>query len=254
MDWYDPLEWLERFDAPVRLAWQGQQLVGLLAASLPVNGASWLRLAVLHDRVLAHQVFAALWHDLAEALIGMGTEQVHSLIARPWIKPQISKLGFHFVEDVITLQRNGSYVPVETAQNVTIRPSQPKDLLSIVEIDDAAFSPPWQMTARELQQALDVAAVCTVAEHNQRIVGYQISTVYSDDAHLARLAVAPWLQGQGIGALLLDNLLQHFSRRHITTMTVNTQISNIRSQRLYRRFGFYRNGNDLQVWSITLQP
>ena len=252
MDWYEPLDWLAQFEAPVKLAWQGRRLVGLLAASSPVNSASWLRLAALHDRISADQVFAPLWCDLSQALLERGCNQVHVLIAQPWIKHHLRGSGFHFVEDVVTLQRNGSYVPAAAPDDIIIRLAQPDDLLSIARVDDAAFSPPWQMTESELWQAQRVAAICTVATHEQQIVGYQISTLYSDDAHLARLAVAPQQQGRGIGALLVDDLLHRFSRRHVATMTVNTQISNLRSQRLYRRFGFYRNGYDLPVWSAML--
>jgi ribosomal-protein-alanine N-acetyltransferase len=108
------------------------------------------------------------------------------------------------------------------------------------------------MTRSELHQAQRVAAFCTLAKHNDSIVGYQISTQYRDGAHLARLGVDPEWQGQGIGTLLLQNLLSRFYQRQITTVTVNTQASNIRSQRLYRDFGFYRNGYDLPVWSVSL--
>ena len=91
-----------------------------------------------------------------------------------------------------------------------------------------------------------------MAVQNDAIIGYQISTVYRDGAHLARLAVDPAVQGQGVGKALLADTLRRFFRRGVYSMTVNTQASNGRSQRLYHQFNFERNGNDLPVWSIRL--
>jgi RimJ/RimL family protein N-acetyltransferase len=38
----------------------------------------------------------------------------------------------------------------------------------------------------------------------------------------------------------------------VRSLTVNTQASNHRSQRLYLRYGFERNGYDLGVWQAHL--
>jgi ribosomal protein S18 acetylase RimI-like enzyme len=93
-----------------------------------------------------------------------------------------------------------------------------------------------------------VRRICTVAERDSAIIGYQLSTLYFDGGHLARLAVHPSAQGGGVGAALLHDLIQRFMRRGVGSITVNTQASNTRSQRLYQRFGFERNGYDLPVW------
>ena len=52
-------------------------------------------------------------------------------------------------------------------------------------------------------------------------------------------------------ALLID-LLRRFERRSVRAMTVNTQSSNLRSQRLYTGFGFERTGYDLPVWTVEI--
>jgi RimJ/RimL family protein N-acetyltransferase len=36
-------------------------------------------------------------------------------------------------------------------------------------------------------------------------------------------------------------------------MSVNTQAHNLASQRLYRHFGFRRNGYDPPVWSLDIE-
>jgi ribosomal-protein-alanine N-acetyltransferase len=252
MDWYEPVEWLQTHHAPVRLAWQGERLAGILAVSEPLNGASWLRIAALHDYAPAHAVLAALWRDIQPDLHALNVQSVSLLMTRNWIKPHLRELDFEFTEDVITLQRSGRFVAHVTNHAMRVRSIRPDDLGRLAEIDQVAFRPPWQMTLEEIRQAQRIAEISTVAELGQQVVAFQISTMYREGAHLARLAVAPQHQGQGIGSALLHDLLRRFAQQHITSITVNTQASNLRSQRLYHSFGFSRNGYDLPVWSIQL--
>jgi ribosomal protein S18 acetylase RimI-like enzyme len=108
------------------------------------------------------------------------------------------------------------------------------------------------MMEMDLRFARKIAAVHTVAVLDNEIVGYQLSTQYRQSGHLARLAVSPDMQGFGIGAALLDDMIRRFLRRRVRTVTVNTQESNVRSQRLYEQYGFRRNGYDLPVYTINL--
>jgi [ribosomal protein S18]-alanine N-acetyltransferase len=252
LDWYEPVEWLSQYSVPVRLAWHGKRLAGLLAVSRPLNGASWMRIAALDNYGPAHTIFPALWHDLLLELRGLEIETVSLLVMRPWIKSYLRELHFDFVEDVVTLERNGTHLPEPPATPVLIRHLEAADLLRAARIDQAAFGPPWHMTFEEVRQASRIAEICTVAECSGQIAGYQISTLYRSGAHLARLAVDPVYQGQGIGSALLYDLLRRLIQRRLTTITVNTQASNLRSQRLYQRFGFQRNGYDLPVWRYSL--
>jgi ribosomal-protein-alanine N-acetyltransferase len=119
----------------------------------------------------------------------------------------------------------------------------------MVDVDHAAFSPLWQLSYSDLFHAQRIATRCTLAVKHDRIIGYQLSTMYRQTGHLARLAVLPEHQGTGVGAALLDNLIRYFIGRSVRTLTVNTQGTNTRSQRLYTRSGFRRNGYDLAVWT-----
>jgi ribosomal protein S18 acetylase RimI-like enzyme len=104
----------------------------------------------------------------------------------------------------------------------------------------------------ELRQANRISAASTVAEIDGSIVGYEISTLYFDGAHLARLAVSPHAQGHGVARALLLDTLRRFERRGVHVITVNTQAGNLRSQRLYTSFGFERTGYDLPVWMVGI--
>jgi ribosomal protein S18 acetylase RimI-like enzyme len=253
LDWYEAIDWLQRFRVPARLAWQGDRLAGVMAVSQPLNGALWLRVVALHDQAPAHAVMAALWQDLLPEIQQLPASTISVLIPRNWIKNFLRELDFGFVEDVVTMERSGTMLPQLRPDSITVRAIQPGDLQVLTALDQAAFDPPWQMTFDEIRAAQRMAAQATAAELDGQLVGYQVSTVYEDGAHLARLAVDPTFQGRGIGSRLLHDVLERFLNRRIRTMTVNTQASNIRSQDLYRRFGFRRNGYDLPVWSLDIE-
>ena len=119
-------------------------------------------------------------------------------------------------------------------------------------VDNAAFAPLWQYSARDLRDASRVVARFTLAKLNGRVVGYQLSTTYKDSAHLVRLATSPSLQGMGVGSMLLGEAIEHFLKRRYTEMTVNTQADNRVSQQLYRRFGFTEIGQSVPVWAIAI--
>lgn len=254
LDWQTIEGWLDSLASPMWLAWQGERLIGLLAASEPVEGMCWLRLAAIHDEVLSPQeVLNELWQPLANELHHMGVRRVALLLLRDWLKPFLAAMGFVYDEHIVTLFRGGHQPPSQIpASNLQIRVVTSADLDTMVAIDHAAFPPMWRMSRSDLREAWRISAVCTLALQGDTPVGYELCTQAQDAAHLARLAVKPEIQGTGVGAVLLADALSRFARRNIHSMTVNTQSSNIRSQRLYVRYGFVRNGYDLPVYFADL--
>jgi ribosomal protein S18 acetylase RimI-like enzyme len=198
-------------------------------------------------------VINLLWESLLPELRTLGVRTVALLMIRNWISSYVSPLGFHFVEEIITFRRPQLEISPDTPPaGLAIRLTQPEDLAAILDMDNRAFVPPWQMEREELRQAERISAACTVAELDGKLVGYQLSTLYFDGSHLARLAVVPEAQGIGVARTLLIDLLRRFARRGVYSMTVNTQSSNTRSQRLYTGFGFERTGYDLPVWMVEI--
>jgi ribosomal-protein-alanine N-acetyltransferase len=252
LDWHETDAWIESQDAILRLAWHKGHLVGLMGLSAPLNRACWIRLAAVEDSFYDPEgVLCALWDDLIRQLYGQ-IEIVALLAVHDWITHYVPTLGFAYGEDIITLARSGYELPPPLPDAPTIRPAEMRDLPAMAAVDQTAFAPPWQLSQEEIRQAYRISSSCTVAVKDDAIVGYQLSTLYFDGAHLARLAVLPQAQGSGVGGALLGDLLRRFFRRGVYSMTVNTQSSNYRSRRLYTRFGFRPNGFDLPYWSTHL--
>jgi ribosomal-protein-alanine N-acetyltransferase len=252
-DWYTAERWLDQQSVPVLLAWEGPLLMGVLGASDPLNGASWLRLMVVRDSADRAAVMSRLWDIMRESLRGMGVREVWLLATSDWVKEVAPVFDARQAETIITLRRTEIDLPPVLNHDVRVRPvHMEQDLGEITRVDHAAFTPPWQLAQSDLRQAIRIASSCTLALLDGEVVGYQLSTRHRESGHLARLAVVPGLQGSGVGGALLNGLLAQFSTRGVHTMTVNTQNSNTRSQRLYSYYHFQRNGYDLPAWLVTL--
>ncbi|NWF69298.1 MAG: GNAT family N-acetyltransferase [Chloroflexi bacterium] len=254
LDWQTAEEWLNACESPAWLAWQGERLVGMMAAGQPVEHTCWIRLAALHDdALLAAEILRLLWERVRADLRALGVRQAALLLVRDWLKTYLAALGFQYDEHIITLFR-GTHQPLpgETPPEIVIRTVGGSDMDAVLAIDHAAFPALWRLSKDDLYAARRVAAICTLAQRRQQMLGYQLCTQTRDSAHLARLAVRPEAQGTGVGAALLHDVLRRFARRNIYTMSVNTQASNLRSQKLYQRCGFVRNGYDLPVYLADL--
>ena len=73
------------------------------------------------------------------------------------------------------------------------------------------------------------------------MVGYGGLIAYDDEAHVATLGVTAALQGEGIGSLLLDDLLAEADRRSPVVL-LEVRADNAKAQGLYSRRGFVEIG------------
>ncbi len=251
-DWYTTERWLDYQSVPVLLAWRDGKLQGVLGVADPLGQTSWLRLIAVRDKAPVDGVLGALWDIMRQTLKPLGVKTLWLLVASDWLTQYAPLFGAQPLERIVTLRRDARSLPPLRNTAVRVRPAEWQDLAEMTRIDHAAFSPPWQLSQSDLRQAMRLAASCTVAMLEERIVGYQLSTRHRESGHLARLAVEPDVQGCGVGGALLNRLLLYFHERSVHVVTVNTQETNTRSQRLYNYYGFFRNGYDLPVWCSTL--
>jgi len=255
LDWYRSDEWLDMRDNITLLAFDADVLVGALGVSAPAGGTCWVRVLVIDDTMEHANVLPALWERVRAELAQAQVQTAAALLLEGWVSPHLYTMGMSHSEDIVTLSRSGHLPPkpLKRRSMVTIRMATVDDLPKMIAIDHAAFQPLWRMTGDEIRRAKKLAAVCTLAlTAKNQVVGYQLSTLYNRSGHLARLAVSPQAQNMGVGAALMDDLLWRFIRREVQTITVNTQASNDRSQRLYQRHEFRLNGHSLQVWMARL--
>lgn len=70
------------------------------------------------------------------------------------------------------------------------------------------------------------------------------------DTHINRLAVLPKYQGKGIGKQIMKKAINILWEKGIKTLTLNTQISNVKSRPLYEGLGFVEKGTSYVLEKI----
>ncbi|MER6024923.1 ribosomal protein S18-alanine N-acetyltransferase [Streptomyces sp. NPDC001851] len=100
-----------------------------------------------------------------------------------------------------------------------------------------------------------------VAETDGRIVGYAGLVAAGEQGDVQTIAVARDLQGTGLGARLLAELLRAATAFECQEVMLECRVDNVRAQKLYERFGFepigfrrgyYQPGNvDALVMRLT---
>jgi len=125
----------------------------------------------------------------------------------------------------------------------------------VAQADASAFDEVWRFSNPVLARALGAASCFRVAEQDGAVVGYSCAVSVEDEAHVTRIAVRADQQRRGIGAALLADTLAHLeSDWGARVVTLNTQASNLTSQRLYRRFGFEEVQPVMRVLCRQLTP
>ncbi len=142
-----------------------------------------------------------------------------------------------------------------------VRSATSNDIEAITQIERLAFTDPWSRASFESLLGFAHVRFC-VAERcdapgvvrddvrpRAEVAGYAVAWIAADEAELANVAVAPSLRGRGVGALLLDAVIDDVTRRGAVSIFLEVRESNAAARRLYaarrfvevgRRRGYYR--------------
>jgi len=269
LDWWLVQEWALS-DAFIAVGREQDLLGAMLAAPVLLDDinrlasarsdAAWLRWCAIRDGVSATPLVRAMVQACSAALQRAGVGRL-MCVAEPvhWLTPHLRDLGFRRVDDVVTLAlrradwRAGPRA-LRPAPAIRARLAEASDMPAVLDVDNRAFEPQWRLSAQALDHAWRVSAILQVAEWAGQVAGYLLATRLGDEAHIARLAVSPHCQGQGIGSALLHSaLVRLLDSGAVQLVTLNTQASNAASLALYRRFGFQPARPRLRVMSLNLE-
>jgi ribosomal-protein-alanine N-acetyltransferase len=116
------------------------------------------------------------------------------------------------------------------------------DLPAVLALEEELFAPDtWTAAMYRDELSRTDTRWYLVAEDGEAIVGYGGLIAYPDEAHVATIGVARARQGEGIGATLLDALLEEADRRSPVVL-LEVRADNEVAQTLYRRRGFAEIG------------
>jgi len=117
------------------------------------------------------------------------------------------------------------------------------DLAQVARIEERIFPFPWSFGnfADSLAAGYD-GWVFEAQLEPRDLLGYAIVMWLPDEVHLLNLSVDAAMQGRGLGAQMLDWLMQDASRRGARSILLEVRPSNTPALRLYERKGFARVG------------
>ena len=250
LDWRTPLEWL---GAPFYWALEeGRQITAALACPTEAEGIAWVRLFVYAGRWSAENAWNLLWDTAKQEIARAGGATVAAIAMQPWFQHVLAMSRFENRQNIVMLEWQYQPWALFEAPGIRIRKMQEGDLPAVERTDAAAFPPLWQNPIETLRRGFGQALFATVAENENGIVGYQISTGGRTRAHLARLAVDPSMQGRGVGRMLLGDLFTSLYQYGIPKLSVNTQSDNQTSLSLYKKMGFLLTGEQYRVYTFNI--
>ena len=249
LDWHQPLEWLG--EEPFWLMENTQCLQAALAMPADPPGVAWIRIFACLQSARTLEA----WQTLLEKSLLFYSNQPANIAAiglTTWFSSLLRSSGFREYQDIIVLQHSLTDACLGTPKRpgITIRPIRSTDMESVLHADQAAFENIWQVSAQGLAHACQIATYTSVAEMDGRVIGYQLSTSTPFSGHLARLAVLPEYQHNGIGTALVQDLQEYFLNMGIGELTVNTQNTNTTSLHLYQKLGFALTGERFPVYLL----
>lgn len=249
LDWRDSLEWLGR--EPFWIMEEKSKIQGVFACPPEPADVAWVRLFASGVNVSPDQAWKNLFDRALDDLRNFKpVPLVTSLALKDWYSSLLKRNGFHHYQDIVVFKfENPPPAPLRLEPGFELREMQVKDLHDVSKLDTVAFEPIWRLSTDDLLFAAKKSSLCTVIEHNEQIVAYQMSSTNGKYAHLARLAVHPDVQHKRLGFALVQNLLDHFmNQQNLWGVTLNTQNSNTASINLYKKVGFHETGERFPVF------
>lgn len=145
--------------------------------------------------------------------------------------------------------------PTRGGERLTVRAARKADLDGMARLLAVLFTQEAELHADARKQRAGLRLILDepkrgrlfVAEAGGEIVGmvsllFTVSTFLgSRVALLEDMVVAPGLRGRGIGSRLIEHALDQARRMRLGRITLLTDRTNRKAQRLYERFGFARS-------------
>lgn len=126
-------------------------------------------------------------------------------------------------------------------KSVIIRDAEEKDLEQIEAMERVCFSRPWPIDMLRRQQKGDRHEFL-VAVKGREVLGYIGMLHVMDEGYISNVAVQENARRQGIGALLVEELLRRCEGLPLLSVTLEVRASNEAAIGLYARFGFIEVG------------
>jgi ribosomal protein S18 acetylase RimI-like enzyme len=170
-----------------------------------------------------------------------------------------ASLGLRRIQEVICYEMRAVTADTPCTRLTFRRASihEPTERDALLGVDHASFPWLWHNTADEFTayQRGDGVELYVGYDRAARPIAYFGVTHFRGWGHLDRIGVVPSAQGAGHGLEALRYAVHLLARAGATRIGLSTQADNLRSQRLYQRFGFQRTyQNDYHIHGLWIDP
>lgn len=113
---------------------------------------------------------------------------------------------------------------------------------AIEAMEKQCFSVPWTREMLIKQLPDDMHIFLAAVDNNGEAVGYVGLMYVLDEGYISNVAVSPERRRQGIGDMLIEELILRTRSKKLSFVTLEVRESNLAAQRLYKKHGFAEVG------------
>ena len=117
-----------------------------------------------------------------------------------------------------------------------------EDLKSIKNVLASDYDNFWSYDVLEEELECDNSYVIVAKNDENSIVGFAGLKVILDEADIMNIVVKKDFRHNGIGSILLENLINHSKNLNLKTITLEVNENNLSAIRLYDKFSFDKLG------------
>ncbi len=121
-----------------------------------------------------------------------------------------------------------------------IRDMGPEDVAAVARLEAESYVYPWSEGI--FRDCLRAGYYCCVAEDQGQCIGYAIMSVGAGEAHVLNLCVAERCRERGLGASLLEQLMEFAGATGAREIFLEVRPSNAAALHLYKTRGFTQIG------------
>lgn len=117
----------------------------------------------------------------------------------------------------------------------------PSHVKGVFEVSNLSLEESWNIDSIEKELSNKLAKYL-VALHGDKVIGFVGMWIVFNEGDITNVAVHPDYRKQGVGNLLIDNLITLCKENNINSLTLEVRESNIPAQSLYKKHGFKEEG------------
>jgi ribosomal-protein-alanine N-acetyltransferase len=141
---------------------------------------------------------------------------------------------------------------------IRIREVQEADIPSVLELERAAFSPPWSERALLDQVGREDGFFAVAVREDETpgggtVLGFVITRRAADETELYQIAVREACRRQGIAGLLMEAVLEDSRRHDAASVYLEVRAGNTAAIGLYEKFGFTVAGRRKNYYSNPVE-